>query len=82
MPTEFKYDVVREIEVLSRNESARGNVYSKEINKISYNDGTPVYDIRNWTETSSGERRMGKGVTLNAEELQALKEALNRIEID
>ena len=79
---EFKYEITREIEVLSRTESPRGNTYSKEINMVSYNDADPVYDIRNWTETAAGERRMGKGVTLNRDELLMLRDALNRILTD
>ncbi|WP_321386451.1 hypothetical protein [uncultured Enterococcus sp.] len=31
-----------------------------ELNKVSYNDREPVYDLRSW----SPEGRMGKGVTL------------------
>ncbi len=80
MPREFKYDVVEEIATLSCREASTGTIYSKEINLISYNDAAPVYDIRNWTETANDEIRMGKGITLNLEELKELKKALNALD--
>jgi hypothetical protein len=72
---EIKYDVVKELGVLSET----GNGWTKEINLVSWNDRTPVYDIRTWSE---GKDRMGKGITLNAEEIKALKELLNSIELE
>lgn len=42
-----------------------------------WNDRAPKYDLRDW----SPERGMGKGVTLSKEELPALKELLNSIEL-
>ena len=81
MPREFKYDVKEEIAVLGKTEANNGNVYSKEVNLISYNGSNPVYDVRNWTTMADGERRMGKGITLNADELKALKEVINKIDV-
>lgn len=78
--TEFRYDILQNFDTLSSNESSTGNMYVKEINLVSYNDGNPVYDIRNWTLMKSGERRMGKGITLNLAEMRALKNALNEME--
>lgn len=72
---EIKYDVVKELGVLSET----GNGWTKEINLVSWNDRAPVYDIRTWSE---GKDRMGKGITLNAEEFKALKELLNSIELE
>jgi hypothetical protein len=68
-------EIVEPIAVLSENEKG----YTKEINLVSWNDRTPVYDIRTWSE---GKDRMGKGITLNAEEIKALKELLNSIELE
>lgn len=79
MPVEFKYEIIREIARLSENESSRGTVYSKEVNLISYNGADPVYDIRNWTENTDGERRMGKGITLSLDELAELRDALDEL---
>ena len=78
--SEFRFDVVQQFGTLSRNETSAGNAYTKEVNLISYNDADPVYDIRNWTTTAAGERRMGKGITLSLEELKELKNLLNELE--
>jgi hypothetical protein len=60
--------------VLSRADSG----WTKELNLISWNDREPKYDIRDWS--ADGEK-MGKGVTLSREEVTALKELLNTIEL-
>ncbi|MBR2811328.1 MAG: hypothetical protein IKD69_08110 [Solobacterium sp.] len=80
MAREFRYDLQQHFDDLSSATSSTGNVYTKEVNLISYNDADPVYDIRTWTTMASGERRMGKGITLNIDELKALKALLNEME--
>jgi len=66
---EIKFEILKNIGVLST--SAGG--WSKELNLISWNDREPKYDLRDWSADHS---KMGKGITLSAEELQALKELL------
>lgn len=68
---DFKYDIVERIGVLSEN--AKG--WTKEINLISWNGAAPKYDIRDWAPEHE---KMGKGVTLTAEEIQKLKEILSK----
>lgn len=68
---DFKYDIVKHIGVLSEN--AKG--WTKEINLISWNGAAPKYDIRDWAPEHE---KMGKGVTLTAEEIQKLKEILSK----
>ena len=72
--SEIKYEIIKKIGVLSK--SASG--WAKEINLISWNDRDAKYDIRDWS--ADGEK-MGKGVTLSKDELLALKELLNKIEL-
>jgi hypothetical protein len=72
--SEIKYEIVKKIGVLST--SASG--WTKEVNLISWNDREPKYDVRDW---SADHEKMGKGATLSTEELSALKELLNSIEI-
>jgi hypothetical protein len=72
--TEIKYEIVKKIGVLSK----AGSGWTKELNLISWNDREPKYDLRDWS--GDGEK-MGKGVTLSREELSALKELLNTIEL-
>lgn len=68
---DFTYGIIEEIAVLSEN--AKG--WRKELNKISWNGGTPKYDIRDWAPEHD---KMDKGVTLTEDELQKLKEVLNQ----
>ncbi|MGE5776293.1 MAG: YdbC family protein [Chloroflexota bacterium] len=72
--SEIKYEIIKQIGVLSK--SASG--WTKELNLISWNDREPKYDLRDW---SADHEKMGKGVTLSKEELLALKELLNRLEL-
>ncbi|MBN7576279.1 hypothetical protein C1H57_23355 [Clostridium sp. 2-1] len=71
---DIKFEIKERIEVLS--ETAKG--WKKELNLISWNDKEPKYDIRDW---DSEHKKMGKGVTLNIDELKALKEILNGMEV-
>jgi len=72
--SEIKYEITKQVGVLSK--SASG--WSKELNLISWNDREPKYDLRDW---SPDREKMGKGVTLSVEELKALKELLNTIDL-
>jgi len=72
--SEIKYEIVQKIGELSKSDSG----WAKELNLISWNERDPKYDIRDW---SPDREKMGKGVTLSKEELLALKELLNKIEL-
>ncbi len=72
--SEIKYEILKTIGILST--SASG--WAKELNLISWNDRDPKYDLRDWSADHS---KMGKGVTLTKEELSALKELLNSMEL-
>jgi hypothetical protein len=72
--TDIKYEIVKQVGVLSTSTSG----WTKELNFMSWNDREPKYDIREW---SPDRERRGKGVTLSREELKALKELLNSIEL-
>jgi len=72
--SEIKFEIIKKISMLSK--SASG--WEKQLNLISWNERDPKYDIRDWAP--EGEK-MGKGVTLSKEELLALKELLNKIEL-
>lgn len=71
---EIKYEIKETIGVVA--ESAKG--WKKELNLISWNGKEAKYDLREW---SPEHEKMGKGVTLSNDELKALKELLNSIEI-
>jgi len=72
--SEIKYEIVKKVGVLSK--SASG--WAKEVNLIRWNDRDAKYDIRDWSADGS---KMGKGVTLTREELMALRELLNTLEL-
>ena len=71
---EFTYEITQRIAVLSPN--ARG--WERQLNMISWNGAAPKYDIRDWSPDGS---RMAKGISMTAEELKALKDILNEIEL-
>ena len=70
--SEIKFEIKEEIAVPS--ESPKG--WKKELNLISWNDGEPKYDVRDW---SPNHEKMGKGVTLTEEEAKQLYIALSQI---
>lgn len=71
---EIKYEVTKHIGTLS--EGSKG--WTKELNLVSWNDRDPKYDIRDW---SPGREKMGKGVTLSADEVATLKSLLDGISL-
>ena len=64
MKDKFTYEIVEEIAVLS----VRGS-WALELNRVAWNGGKPKYDIRSW---DGDHTRMGKGITLNDDEMNAL----------
>lgn len=71
---DFEYEVIEELGVLSTNQSG----WTKELNLISWNGRPPKFDIRDW---SPDHEKMGKGLTFSNDELQALQEILNEMDI-
>ena len=69
---DIKYEIIEHIGVLS--ESPRG--WKQELNRISWNGGTPKYDIRDWAPEHE---KMGKGVTLTDEEAKKLIALLQKV---
>ena len=69
---DIKYEITEHIAVLST--SSRG--WNQELNLVSWNDRPAKYDLREWAPDHS---RMGKGVTLSAEEVSTLKDILNEL---
>ncbi len=67
---ELTFEIKETLGVLSEN--SRG--WTKELNLISWNEREPKYDIREW---SPDHTRMGKGVTLSADEFEALRALMN-----
>lgn len=69
---EFKYEITQELGVLSESKSG----WTRELNLISWNGGAPKYDIRDW---SPEHEKMGKGISLSANEVEKLRVILSKI---
>lgn len=72
---DFKFDIKKNLGTIS--ESAKG--WKREVNVMTWNKKKAKVDIREWDEKHE---QMGKGITLNKEELKQLKDILNGIDID
>ncbi|AOM83589.1 YdbC family protein [Salisediminibacterium beveridgei] len=70
---EIKYEITEHIGVLSEN--AKG--WRKELNRISWNEREPKYDVRDWAPEHA---KMGKGMTLTDEEAMTLMRLLKERE--
>lgn len=71
---DIKYEIKEEVGIIS--ESSKG--WTKELNLISWNGKEAKYDLRDWAPEHE---KMGKGITLSADELKKLKELLNNMDI-
>ncbi len=71
---EIKFEITKHIGILSQ--SPKG--WTKELNLISWNDKEPKYDLREW---DPAHEKMGKGVTLSADELKKLRDVLDGMEL-
>ena len=70
----IKYEIVKELGKISETKSG----WTKELNLASWNDREAKYDLRDW---SPEHKKMGKGITLSVEELKALRDLLNNMDI-
>jgi hypothetical protein len=67
---EIVYEIKENIGVIS--ESSRG--WTREVNMVSWNGRDPKVDIRDWSPEKD---KMGKGITLTADECKKLRDLLN-----
>ncbi len=65
MANDIKYEIQDMFGIVS--ESSNG--WTKELNLISWNGGKAKYDLRDWAPEHE---KMGKGVTLTKDDLEAL----------
>jgi hypothetical protein len=71
---EITYEVVKPISVLSNT----GKGWTKEVNLVSWNNGSVKLDIREWDHDNS---KMKKGITLNRSEVNTLKSILSKLDL-
>ncbi|MEA4922385.1 MAG: PC4/YdbC family ssDNA-binding protein [Eubacteriaceae bacterium] len=62
---EIKYDIKEHIGVIKTFNTG----WQKELNLISWNDGTPKYDIREWDMKHA---HMTRGITLFPDEMESI----------
>jgi hypothetical protein len=72
---EIKFEIIKHLAVLS--EGSKG--WTKEVNIVSWNNRKPKVDIREWDENHE---QMGKGITLNKEDIEKLKEWLKDLDVE
>jgi hypothetical protein len=71
---EIKFEIKENVGTLSQ--SPKG--WGKELNLISWNGKEPKYDLRDWDPDHA---KMGKGITLNLDELKKLRDLLNGLDL-
>jgi len=69
---EIKFEIVKRIGVIG----PAGQGWTRELNLVSWNGRESKLDIRDWNEDHT---RMGKGLTLTADEAHTLKRLLGEV---
>lgn len=64
------FEVIDVLGVIS--EGTKG--WRKALTRVSWNGGAPKYDLRSW---DANYEKMGKGITLDEEELKALQKLID-----
>ena len=72
---DFKFDIKNTLGTISENSKG----WKREVNLMTWNNKKAKVDIREWDEKHE---QMGKGITLNKEELKQLKDILDNINIE
>lgn len=72
---DVKFEITQTLGIIS--EGSKG--WQKEINLVSWNERKPKIDIRDW---GPEHEKVGKGITLNKEELKKLKVLLDDINLE
>ena len=75
MSDDFSFQIVKNLGTLS--ESKGG--WKTELNLVSWGGRPAKYDLRSW---SPAHQKMGKGSTFSKEEIEALKNLLNSLELE
>lgn len=70
--TTFSFEIIEHCGILSE----EPNGWTREFNRVSWNDRDAKYDLRSW---APGKERMGRGITLSKEEVGSLKVFLNQL---
>ena len=63
--------------IISNNETS----VEKELNLVRWGGNSATYDLRSWKENRDGTKTPFKGIVLSRDELRALKELLQEMEL-
>ena len=74
MADDFSFKIVESVGIIAPGKGG----WNLELNLVSWGDRPAKYDIRSW---SPDHQKMGKGITLTKEELEALKKLLMESEL-
>lgn len=66
---DFTFEIIKHLGTISNRTTNAGEVWTKEVNVVSWNGNKPKINIREWSEDHV---RMSKGITLTAEEAEKL----------
>ena len=75
MADDFSYEIEKNVGVISEGKGG----WQLELNLVSWGGRPAKYDIRSW---SPDHQKMGKGVTLTKDDVIALKNLLERADLD
>ena len=75
MNDDFSFQIVKNLGVLSEGKGG----WKTELNLVSWGGRPAKYDLRSW---SPDHQKMGKGSTFSKEEIEALKNLLNTLELE
>lgn len=75
MADEFSFEIVKNVGTVAEGKGG----WNLELNLVSWGGRPAKYDLRSW---SPDHAKMGKGSTFSKEELIALKNLLNTLEIE
>ena len=74
MADDFSFEITQNIGTIAEGKGG----WNLELNLVSWGGRPAKYDIRSW---APDHQKMGKGITLTKEEVVALKDLLNKVEL-
>lgn len=74
---EFNFETKEHLGIITADPEAK---VTKELNFVSWNECKPGYELRSWKQTENGKQPL-KGITLTVDELGALREILNGLDL-
>lgn len=75
MADDFSYEIVKPLGVVAEGKGG----WNLELNLVSWGGRPAKYDLRSW---APDHQKMGKGLTMSADELKALHNLLGNIAIE